>query len=307
MKIVFTDKGMSLIILMGIIVAVGIMGAGIVSFMDVKQRSYPVAVKSYQALSLANAGVEFAIRYKTENPGAFLNPANPLLPGNAITINFGEGRFTVQYLGNPPTSNYALKSTGECGVGKREVRIEKFAGYSQGGGLVLSPLVNATCQQPVPVRGCLNADCTTVSCPGGASANRSVSIPMTNLFDNTIYIRYIELNRNGGSTSNRLRNIYLGGILGYSYTSDGTNPNLSGTGVNRGICIPTFSGTGCTGLSSAKVPYGYDWDLQIQPGAITDILNFNSNSISGQYKVKIFFDFNTSYGNLQSVTINFTI
>ncbi len=305
MKIEFTDKGMALIVLMGIIVAVGIMGAGIVSFMDVKQRSYPVAVRSYQALNLANAGVEFAIRYKTENPGAFLNSTNPLSPGNAITVNFGEGRFTVQYLGNPPTSNYALKSTGECGVGKREVRIEKFAGYSQGGGIVLSPIVNATCQQPA--QGCLNANCTTISCPGGASANRSVSIPMTNLFDNSIYIKYIELNRDGGSTSNRLRNIYLGGILEYSYTSDGMNPNLSGSGVNRGICIPTFSGAGCSGLSSAKVPYGYNWDLQIQPGALTEILNFNSNSISGQYKLKIYFDFNTSYGSLQSVTINFTI
>ncbi|MCX5813435.1 MAG: hypothetical protein NT178_12975 [Proteobacteria bacterium] len=305
MKIEFTDKGMTLIILMGIIVAVGIIGAGIVSFMDVKQRSYPVAVKTYQALNLANAGVEFAIRYKTENPGAFLNPANPLSPGNAITINFGEGRFTVQYLGNPPTSNYALKSTGECGVGKREVRIEKFAGYSQGSGLVITPIVDATCQQPV--QGCLDANCNTISCPGGELASRSVSIPMTNLFDNSIYIKYIELNRDGGSTSNRLRNIYLGGILGYSYTSDGTNPNLSGSGVDRGICIPTFSGAGCTGLSSAKVPYGYDWGFQVQPGALTDILNFNSNSIPGQYKLKIYFDFDTNYLNLQSVTINFTI
>jgi hypothetical protein len=305
MKTVFTDKGMSLIILMGIIVAVGIIGAGIVSFMDVKQRSYPVAVKSYQALNLANAGAEFAIRYKTQYPGAFLNPTNPILPGNSVTVNFGEGKFTIQYLGNPPTSNYALKSIGECGVSKREVRIDRFAGYSQGSGLVLTPVVDATCQQPV--QGCLDANCNVISCPGGGSSNKNVSMPLTNLFDSPIYIRYIELNREGGNTNNHLQDVYLQGILKYSYTSDLSNPNIDGSGANRGVCMPEFNGTGCPGLSSARVPYGYDWNLQIQPGAITEILNFNSSNDVGQYKIKIYFDFDTSYSNIQSVTINFAI
>lgn len=65
------NKGFSLIVLVIIIVILGILGAGLVSLMGSKHRSYPMPAQNYKALNLANAGVEFAIRYAREKT----NPA----------------------------------------------------------------------------------------------------------------------------------------------------------------------------------------------------------------------------------------
>ena len=53
-------RGAALIILIIVITITGLIGAGILSMMGAKQRSYAFQLQSYQAYMLAHAGVEFA-------------------------------------------------------------------------------------------------------------------------------------------------------------------------------------------------------------------------------------------------------
>ena len=55
-------RGAALVILIIVITITGLIGAGILSMMGAKQRSYAFQLQSYQAYMLAHAGVEFAIR-----------------------------------------------------------------------------------------------------------------------------------------------------------------------------------------------------------------------------------------------------
>jgi hypothetical protein len=298
MKIEFTDKGMSLIILMGIIVAIGIIGAGIVSFMDVKQRSYPLQAQSYQALNLANAGVEFAVRYAYDRYAGSKQSAQDSL-GSPKTISFGSGNcgtFTIQYLGG---ADYTLKSLGVCGNAQREIRINKFAGYVQGNGLILTEVVNSAYP---PIQGCYTY------CPG--PANKNASVPLTNTFGQDIYVKYIEimLEPDQGST-NLVSGLYLDGTLVYDPATDTTNPNYMKQGQDDYICLTTPAGNGCSApaVTPAKIPYAFNLNLIIPPGSSTQILYFKSASISGTFTIKLYYDFDSNYNNLQSATMSFTI
>lgn len=119
-------KGISLVVLIAIIVVSGILGAGVVSFMSSKMRSYPIEARSFEALCLANAGIEFSIRYAHDKGYSFIENPQSVFPR---TINLGRGVVTVNY---DPNSN-SLTSTASSGLGKREVRLEGFTGYLQGG------------------------------------------------------------------------------------------------------------------------------------------------------------------------------
>ncbi len=285
MKIRLTDRGVSLVVLIVIITVLGFLGAGIVSFMGAKHRAYPVHVQSHQALSLANAGIEFAIRYAYDKYQIGQSVKDCL--GSPVTVNFGNGSFTVQYIGG---SNYTLKSVGTCGSATREVRLNKFPGYSMGSGFVLTSTID-----PAYI-------------PSYHSSN--VSVPLTNLYDQTIYIKRMELTINPTQGSaNRVQTLYLGGTKIYDYKDDPSNPNKEGHGANEGICIPTSGGSGCpTGsLTPAKIPYAFNLNTAIPPGGITEILNFNSASVRGSYWVKFTYDFNTSYTNEKTATMTFTI
>jgi hypothetical protein len=287
MKIEFTDRGMSLIILMGIIVAVGIIGAGIVSFMDVKQRSYPVQVQSYQALNLANAGAEFAIRYANDRYVDAKQSAQDSL-GLPKTISFGSGNcgtFTIQYIGG---ADYTLKSLGVCGNAQREVRITKFAGYVQGSGLILTEVVDSNYPP--------------------TEHSHDASVPITNTFDQDIYIKYMEVTLNSGQGSkNLIAGVYLDSMLVYDPATDKTNPNY--VSHKDTICIPTLEGSGCDtpAVTPAKIPFAFNFNLRIPPGSFTQLLNFSSGSVGGTYTIKLYFDFDTNYNNLQTATMSFTI
>ena len=290
MKIRLTDRGMSLVILIVIITVIGFLGAGIVSFMGAKQKSYPIHVKSHQALGLANAGIEFAIRYAYDKYQAGQSIQDCL--GLPVTVNFGNGSFTIQYIGG---SGYTLKSVGISGNATREVRLNKFPSYSTGEGFVLTGIIDASYS------------------PSSHSSN--VSLPLTNLYDQTIYIKYIRLTLNpttGGS--NRVKTISIGGSTVYDFKNkipqdDSSNPNKDGHGANKGICIPTSGGAGCPSgsLTPAQIPYAFNLNLAIPPGGITEILDFNSASVKGTYMVEFTYDFNIGYSNPKVATMTFTI
>ena len=298
MKMLFTERGAALIVLVIVIVIIGIMGTGVVSIMGVKQRSYPFQVQSYQALNIANAGVEFAIRYANDRYVNFGESTQTSL-GSPRTVSFGTGNcgtFTIQYLGG---AAYTLRSLGVCGNTQREVRINKFAGYTQGSGLILTDVVNSAYP---PIKGCYS------NCPDIPS--RVVSAPVTNMFDQDIYVKYIEVTfePTPPGNSNLVLGLYLDGTFVYNPGTDTMNPNYNGY---DSICIPTPGGGGCSGsaITPAKIPYAFNLNLRIPPGSFTQMLDLKSTSMPAGTNIiiKFYFDFDTNYLNLQSATMSFVI
>jgi hypothetical protein len=297
MRMLFTERGASLIVLVIVIVAIGIIGAGVVSLMGVKQRSYPLQAQSYQALNLANAGIEFAIRYANDRYMNFGESTQDSL-GSPKTVSFGSGNcgtFTIRYIGG---TDYTLTSLGVCGNAQRTVRVNQFAGYAQGSGLILTEIVDSVYP---PIQGCYTY------CSG--PSNQNVSVPLTNTYDRDIYIKYITvtLTPAQGST-NLVSGLYLDGALVYDPGTDTTNPNYKRQGHDDYVCIPTPAG-GCASpaVTPVKIPHAFNLNLRIPPGSFTQLLDFKSSSIRGTYTVVFYYDFNTNYLNLQSATMTFAI
>lgn len=292
-----TERGIALIVLIVIIVLVGVLSAGIVAIMGAKQRSYPIQAQSYQALNLANAGAEFAIRYaydQYKNYGASVGTSL----GSPITVSLGTGSFEIKYEGG---TGYILRSTGICGGAKREVHIHRFPGFVQGSGLVLTDVIDSGYP---PIQGCYNGE----YCPG--QQNQNISIPLTNLYDRDIYIKGFEITLEPGQGSdNLIAGVYFGSSLIYDPDNETNNPNYEKKGNKGYICIPTAGHTGCNSnsITPAKIPYGYNLNARIPPGSVLEILDFKSASIRGQYTIKFFYDFETTYTNLQSTTVTFNI
>jgi hypothetical protein len=134
----FNKKGVALIILIITITIVAVMGAGIVSFMGAKQKSYTLQVQSYQAYTLAHAGVEFAVRYAHDNWVDFnSNPytyiSGPITPVYCTTTNGKNIRDssnnTLFYLCYDNTSD-KLTSIGVSGATQRKVVLSNFRTYA---------------------------------------------------------------------------------------------------------------------------------------------------------------------------------
>jgi hypothetical protein len=295
MKIEFTNKGMSLIILMGIIVAVGIIGAGIVSFMDVKQRSYPVAVKSYQALNLANAGVEFAIRYANDQNN---NPANPGFPNaflyntsayiasppNWTTITFGNGSFKINY----NSTDNTLISRGISGNATREVSIKSFLAYALTGGLTLVP------------------DSANLPHQGGG-ANKEIHIPLMNNFDADIYLFQMDLSLLNAGGNDCLQDINVSAGQVYDYTLDSSNPYYK---KNNGICLPQPDNPpdpfpqALFRFNKGVSPYYF----RIPANSIfTDIISFKSGARNDVYYVTLHYSLNSDLSSPQISIVIFRI
>ena len=77
MKILFNNKGISLVILLVAMTLITILGTSFVSLMSSKQKGFLYQIDSYRALNIANAGVEYAIRFASDGLDTlgFLNPA----------------------------------------------------------------------------------------------------------------------------------------------------------------------------------------------------------------------------------------
>lgn len=302
MKKGFTDKGVSLVVLIVVITVVGILGAGIVSFMGVKQRSYPAQAQAYQALNLAHAGIEFAIRYANdrfeENQESLSESISKC--GTGKSINFGNGKFTICY----DDQKQAIKSIGEVGIAKREVWLNKPGSYVTGKGLFLTKIIN---DKYPPIQGCYD------DCPSHQQ-NQYISIPVTNDYEQDVYIKHIEITLiPAQGSSNLLSGLYSGSTIVYDASNDKKNPNYLKKGKDSYICIPEPGGTeNCKKTcpnpqTPAKIPYDYNLNLRIPPGPSTDILDFKSASIKGTYTLKFYFDFDTNYKNINTATMTFTI
>jgi hypothetical protein len=298
-----TDKGISLIILIVAIVATSIMGAGLASFMISKWRAYPFEARSYEALDLANAGIEFAIRYAFDNKEAFFqNPSSVIpQPPEKKSIQFGNGKFEISF----DKDNNVLISRGIAGPAKREVRLWRFTGYIQGG-ISLVPGLG-----PYGGGG---------SGPGHGEDPKDVFIPLLNNLGFPIYIFKIHINLEdrSGHNADYIREI--------SFRRDGSETKVydyhPDTKCRQETSCPDCGDAPCKETRGDKgievpepgSPYG-DATLifNTQPyylfpqGISTEIITFKSAATKGTYNMKIFWSDNSFLTNPQMSLISFVI
>jgi hypothetical protein len=133
MKMLFNNKGISLVILIFAMTFLGLLGAGMVSFMGAKQKSYPFQVNSYKALNIANAGVEYAIRFAYEqtfdaNSDFFKTSQFSIGP-----LNFGGGTFQIAYTYDQAIANDKIVVDATYQGVTRQIRLYKFRYYAFNG------------------------------------------------------------------------------------------------------------------------------------------------------------------------------
>jgi hypothetical protein len=137
-------KGVSLLVLIFAITILSIFGVGLAIIMYAKFRSFPYMTSSHQAQALADAGIEFALRYAKDNPGAFSSDWSSYIPSDSYkSYSFGNGQFALKYVPGCPD---ALYSKGTCGLATREVKVTN-AGLSlgrQGNSVYLSSAITKT-------------------------------------------------------------------------------------------------------------------------------------------------------------------
>ena len=131
-----TEKGISLVVLIIAITLTSLLGVGIVSFMGAKQKTLVPQAQTYQAYTIAHAGIEFAIRYAYDNKddNDFPNSHLPRDPNEKI-VTFGAGQFRINYHCAPDNSTVILKSIGEyqatgTTVATRVVELQDFSQYA---------------------------------------------------------------------------------------------------------------------------------------------------------------------------------
>jgi hypothetical protein len=117
-----TEKGISLVILIIAITLTSLLGVGIVSFMSARQKTLVPQAQTYQAYAIANAGIEFAIRYAYDNKddNDFPNSHFPK------TVPFGGGSFTITY----DSTNNLVRSVGVYETASRTIELTNFRSYA---------------------------------------------------------------------------------------------------------------------------------------------------------------------------------
>lgn len=134
------NKGIALIILIIAITFTSFLGIGIASFVGSRQKSLVPLAQSYQAYALANAGIEFAIRYAYDNwagfsvnPSAYVtiagsdhcSPAN----GKAVLDTSNIPLFYLCYDGLDQLTSIGVVRWGGNVVAERKIVLRNFPTY----------------------------------------------------------------------------------------------------------------------------------------------------------------------------------
>ncbi|HME45385.1 MAG TPA: hypothetical protein VKF36_19995 [Syntrophorhabdales bacterium] len=161
-----SQRGVSLMLLILVITVFAGVAIGIVTLLRSRYESYPYQVQSYQAYALANAGVEFAIRYAKDNPSGFFQTPYSYIPQypSYKDFTFGNGKFSLSYQAGCPDMLYS-KGTAGNGTATREVQLSNFSLYTgeQSNTLYMTGLT--------ATRTCIGYDCgPSHTCYNGTSS-----------------------------------------------------------------------------------------------------------------------------------------
>lgn len=256
MKTLSNNRGISLIILIIAMTLIAVIGASFVSLVGSKHKGFLYQNDSYRALNITNAGVEYAIRYVSDNlkdtantyfqnPGAFQTPATP------VTVNMSTNEsFSFYY-------NYGsdlLSVTGSFGNSTRRINLSNFRRYIDSITLQYNSAIPLSTRSP------------SYSYDGSSS---NVHLPFINNNDLAITIVGVSVVLPSWSPSSSIR--YLKRIYFtqgatetqvYNYQTDTSFPSCGG-GVNA-PCRDTFFW------------FGSDVGIRITTG--TTSFNFNLNT-----------------------------
>jgi hypothetical protein len=147
------NKGIALVILIVAMTLIAILGTSFVSLMGSKQKGFLYQIDSYRSLNIANAGVEYAIRYVSDGLSDTASNNFFSSPSTTVTRGFAGGTFVFNY----DHTNNRITVTGNYPdpnpVSKRDVRLSNFRRY-------LSPITlvpDVTLTDRVPSVNTLNS------------------------------------------------------------------------------------------------------------------------------------------------------
>jgi len=126
------NKGVTLITL---IIAITIFAVFITVFsyvMIAKHGSEALYVQSTRAYAVAQAGIEYGIRYATDN--GYWAAGDP-----GITESLGSGSFTLVYTQATMSASSKLTSTGTVGNAERQIILNNFVGFVSGKAISKDP------------------------------------------------------------------------------------------------------------------------------------------------------------------------
>ena len=200
--ILYNARGLSvlfLVIAMMLMVSIGYVLSYLI---PTKQKSVSLTVSSNQTFFLAQSGVEFAVRYATDQGWSTTAQLNGL---DGITRNLGRGRFTLDY----NDTNDSLTSTGEIpNASERRIVVSNFTQFVSGGALIIDPA------RPVP--------CLTTGLIGKQTVN-VVNFYIINNSSSSITLNAFQATWVQNPPTRQIERLYLGGTLKF----DGNYPNGS--------------------------------------------------------------------------------
>jgi hypothetical protein len=186
-----------------------------------KQKSVSLTVSSNQAFFLAQSGVEFAVRYATDQ--GWTTPA-ALAGLNAVGVNqrnLGNGRFTITYTNVAPNLD-TLTSIGEVpNASQRRIVVSNFTQFVSGGALIIDPA------RPVP--------CLTTGLIGKQTVN-VVNFYIINNSSSSITLNAFQATWTQNPPTRQVARLYLGGTLKF----DGNYPN---GGAPQSFSVPPLTFT----------------------------------------------------------------
>jgi hypothetical protein len=227
-----SQRGVSLMLLILMITVFAGVAVGVVTLLRARHESYPYQVQSYQAYTLAHAGVEFAIRYARENTngnGDYATLMQSYFPPGGRQFKFGNGVFTLTYVPSNSCGQDVLLSRGTSGTATREIKLSHFSSFVAQPGTALvtinGPIGSATHYD----------DCSGGTCYSGSRITFNICDPILATLPNT-----------WGQPYGQITGLDAGSPTYIAATRDGANKQVTLAGV--------FAGGGGTGRG------GWLWD-----------------------------------------------
>jgi len=304
----FNKKGIALVILIVAMTLIAILGASMVSFMVAKQREFVFQLNSYRALNIANAGVEYAIRYVGDNIDPTGNNLNDFFhsptshpnikvvstPPDTSNLNdtsqwkrfdFDNGQFYISLYLDPNLSSLNDSILYSVGVKEGAQRIVKLTKYLQ----YATPTFSAGLDK-------LNLVPNINRSP--YIANNYVVIPVLNLTTSNITISSIQFEAN----------------LDNNLTKEFTDLYISDTQGEVGTNIYDVATKYYPDTCPGPLPCKWGWPnyfIEIPDnGPVTKPLNVSAGTVVPASSIRWFsMRFNESGSNLKgiySITFNFS-